>query len=307
MVQAGPLKSQPPVILVVGPTASGKSEWAEQWAGERNGEILNADSQQFYRGMDIGTGKVDSKKSALKHWFLDICEPGEFMTGMDFARQADDLIAALREEGKTPVVVGGTGLYVRCLFEGLDPLPSRDEGIRARLQAEMKEKGAGALHRRLSHIDPVLGAKIHPHDPSRIIRFLEIHEITGRPPSEILSGKRPETLRYPTHTYWFHPSREKLRERIALRVQAMIASGWVEEVRDLMGRGVDPRRIPNKPIGYADLADVVEGQMSLEKAREKITLRTQQYAKRQATFFRALLKHPAYQTGGSKLDYRAAF
>lgn len=295
-----------PLILIVGPTSSGKSGLAERLAASLRGEILNADSQQFYRGMDIGTGKADPTASAVRHWFLDVCEPGAFMTGMDFAREADAVIARLQGEGKTPIVVGGTGLYVRCLFEGLDPLPPRDENIRARLQNERAERGAKVLHQRLVKIDPELAAKIHPNDPSRIIRYLEVHELTGRKPSEILTGKRPETLRHPATTYWLQPTREELRGKIAARVEGMIAAGWLDEVRGLMKRGVDPRRLPNKPIGYADMADVAEGLVDMDQAREKITLRTQQYAKRQVTFFRGLLKHPAYEAGGSRL-YKDAF
>jgi tRNA dimethylallyltransferase len=278
----------------VGPTASGKSEFAERLAAEHGGEVLNADSQQFYRGMDVGTGKIDPARAKVRHWLLDICEPGEAMTGMEFARRADEIIGKLHQEGKVSVVVGGTGLYVRCLFEGLDDLPERNDGIRERLNKELADGGGAVLHHRLKEIDPQLAARIHPNDPARLVRFLEIWELTGKPPSRILSGRRPERLRYPARTFWLSPPRDRLREKIAERVKNMIRSGWLEEVRGLMARGLDPRFLSNKPIGYADLAEVAAGNLKLEAAEEKIVFKTRQYAKRQETFFRGLLSHPAY-------------
>ncbi len=303
MVQENPVNSDPELILVVGATASGKSPFAESLALERGGDILNADSQQFYRGMDIGTGKTDARASRIRHWLLDLCAPGEFMTAMEFARRADEIIGPLQVEGRVAIVVGGTGLYVRALLEGLDAsLPKRDPAIRERLQSELNEQGGEALHRRLAQVDPTTAARIHPNDPARLVRFLEIYELTGRSPSQILSGRRPEKLRYRTRTYWLFPPREILRERIASRVKEMIAAGWLEEVKNLMERGHDPRGLSNRPIGYADLADVVTGKQGLQEAVAKIILRTQQYAKRQDTFFRGLLKHAAYQSNESTLE-----
>ncbi len=302
MVQAGAVNLAPELLLVVGPTASGKSEFAEQLASERGGEVLNADSQQFYRGMDIGTGKVQPARMKVRHWLLDSCQPGEAMTGMEFARRADEIIGELHREGKVPVVVGGTGLYVRCLLEGLDSLPLRDEAIRARLREELAVEGPETLHRRLEQIDPNLAKKIHPHDPARLVRYLEVWELTGKPPSQILSGRRPDRLRYITQTIWLNPPRDPLRERIAIRVEEMLQQGWLEEVRGLMERGLDPRRLPNKPIGYVELARVVSGELELKDAQARIILKTRQYAKRQTTFFRGLLSHGGYQSHGSSLQ-----
>jgi len=290
------------LIVVVGPTGAGKSRFAEQLALERGGEIINADSQQFYRGLDIGTGKTDSLQSHVKHWLLDVCEPGEYMTATRFAAQADQIISQFKVETKLPVIAGGTGLYIRALLEGLDDLPSRDPIVRDRLQREWEEQGGIELHRRLATLDPVSAARIHPNDPSRLVRYLEIYEVSGQVPSSLQARKRPERLRYQTHLYYLQDDRERLRAKIADRVRAMLAAGWLEETRRLAEQGIDWREIPNKPIGYAELAEVLRGKSSLEAAEAKIVQKTQQYAKRQNTFFRGLIQVPAYSASGSKVS-----
>jgi tRNA dimethylallyltransferase len=290
------------IILVAGPTASGKSRFAQDLAPSCNGEILNADSQQFYRGLDIGTGKLPPHEQKVRHWLLDVCPPGGFMTAMDFARLADDRIAQLNREGKTPIVVGGTGLYLRALLEGLDPLPPRNPELRKKIQGEWAREGGEHLHERLRKIDPAAAVKISSQDPSRLIRYLEIHALTGKPPSSLMRRGRSGVLRYAVHSYWLSPTREELRERIQRRVQTMIEAGWLEEVRELLDSGQDPRGWENKPIGYADLAACVSGEISLEETVAKIVLKTRQYAKRQETFFRGLFKNPAYQNNGCRLS-----
>ncbi|MFO1463849.1 MAG: tRNA (adenosine(37)-N6)-dimethylallyltransferase MiaA [bacterium] len=295
------MSSTPAIVLVAGPTASGKSEFAESLSEHIGGEILNADSQQFYRGFDIGTGKVSPERRRAPHWLLDVCEPGARMTAMDFARRAGDLIAEISARGKVPILVGGTGLYFKALLEGLDELPPRDPALRASLQEEFLVKGGEFLHRRLAELDPLSAQGIHPQDPLRLVRYLEIALLTGRPPSALMRRHRPSELRYPTHSYWLRPDREVLKRRIAERVAAMLREGWLEEVRGLMQSGLDLDRIENRPIGYSELARVVEGRRELASVQAEIVRKTQQYAKRQETFFRGLFAHPAYRQGGSVL------
>jgi tRNA dimethylallyltransferase len=296
------MNSHPPILVVVGPTSSGKSDLAETLALERGGEILNADSQQFYRGFDIGTGKAPMSNRKIPHHLLDLCAPGEFITAGEFALKADAMVAELRETGRVPIVVGGTGLYLRSLLEGLDPLPPRDEALRRALGAILAEKGAEELHRQLERIDPVSAAKIHPRDPARLVRYLEIYHASGKPPSQLMKGRRPERLRYAAQTYWLCPPRDRLRPAIARRVREMFERGWVEEVQALLKRGIEPRSLPNKPIGYGEIAEALRHGGRLEKTMETIILRTQQYAKRQDTFFKGLLAHSAYRENGSTLE-----
>jgi len=290
------MKNLDPLYLVVGPTASGKSEFAQELALREGGEILNADSQQFYRGLDIGTAKLPAQERKVKHWLLDFCSPGEFMTAGAFAREAEEVIAQLRARDVNPVVAGGTGLYVRALVEGLDALPSRDEVIRKQLQEEFNREGGEALHRRLRTLDPASAAKIHPKDPARLIRYLEIFLVTGKTPSALMNAKRPEKLRFTLKTYWLKPERNSLRQKIEARVLRMMKMGWLQEVESLLKKGQDPRLWPNKPIGYSDLASVLRGEKTLEEALASITLKTQQYAKRQETFWRGFFRHPLYRS-----------
>ncbi|MCE9624432.1 MAG: tRNA (adenosine(37)-N6)-dimethylallyltransferase MiaA [Deltaproteobacteria bacterium] len=288
------MRPAPSIVVVAGATASGKSEFAENLALEIGGEILNADSQQFYKGFDIGTGKVPPGQRRSPHWLLDLCRPGERMTAMEFVRHAEAAIADVSARGRVPVLVGGTGLYLKALLEGLDEMPPRHPEIRAKLQEEAQVLGAPALHSRLQEIDPVSAAKISPQDPLRIIRYLEISMAAGRPASELMRGERPAELRFPTRTHWLRPERSVLAQRIAERVEAMFRAGWMEEVRLLQEQGFDPRVLENRPIGYVEVADALAGLRSVEDAKAEIIFRTRQYAKRQETFFRGMFSHPAY-------------
>jgi tRNA dimethylallyltransferase len=252
--------------------------------------------------MDIGTGKDDAKRSSIRHWLIDVCEPGEIMSAGRFARLAEETILRLQAEKKVPILVGGTGLYVRALLEGLDPLPERDEAVRGRLRRVFEEEGGPALHRRLREIDPEMAARVHPNDPARLIRFLEIHELSGRPPSQLFSKPMQAGLRFSTRTFWLRPEREMLRRKIADRVGNMLARGWVKEVEGLLRAGKDPRKLPNKPIGYAELTDVAEGRCALEEAQGRIVAKTRQYAKRQEIFFKGLLARPGFYQEGSSVQ-----
>lgn len=295
------MSQSPELLLVAGATATGKSALGIALAQAQGGEILNADSQQFYRGLDIGTGKVPAAERVVPHWLLDVCEPGATMTAMSFAEQAQTRITEMKGRSILPIIVGGTGLYLRALLEGLDPLPPRHPEIRERLNAEIKDKGSEALFLRLKEIDLASAEKISPNDSSRLIRYLEIAEVTGKAPSEILKKGRAAKLNYRVQTHWIQVPRPELRERIKTRVHEMMAQGWMEEVQGFMNKGHGPHHWENKPIGYLDLAKVCMGELKLEDAIKNIILRTQQYAKRQEIFFRGLFKNPAYQKSGSQI------
>jgi tRNA dimethylallyltransferase len=289
------------LILIIGPTASGKSEYAQRLALRCNGEIINYDSQQFYRGLNIGTGKLSPQERRVPHWLLDTLEPGSFMTAGEFTRQAEVILEEIFSRGKTPIFVGGTGLYVRSLLEGIDDLPPRDPEIRQRLERELSERGPQALHQRLIQIDPNQASRVSPADRLRIVRFLEIYEISGSPPSQLLQKGRAVRLRYPTQTHWLFPTRDILREKIAQRVGQMFVRGWPEEVQGFLNRGEDPREWENKPIGYAELAQVLIEKNEPASLIPMIIQKTRAYAKRQETFFRGLLGNPAYKNFGSSL------
>jgi len=293
------------LVLVVGPTASGKSEYAQVLALRIGGEIINADSQQFFQGLDIGTGKPPLQEQKVPHWLFDVCPPGRPMNAMDFADRADDLIAKIIRSGKIPFVVGGTGLYLRALLEGLDKLPSRDPKVRQKLEKILEEGGPSLLHDRLRQVDPKSAENINPNDRSRLVRYLEIYELSGRPPSQLLKQGRPEKLRYQVQTHWLNPPREWTRQNIRQRVGKMLTSGWVEEVRQLMKKGADPRDWENKPIGYSDLAGFILGRGTMTFVQENIVQKTCQYAKRQSTFFRGLFKNPAYVSQGNTLNIKS--
>lgn len=295
------MNSRPRVLLVAGPTASGKSDFAQKLALEQGGEIINADSQQFFRGLEIGTGKVPPQQRKVRHWFLDLCEVGQAMTAMDFVKRADLLIGKLSQEGKVPIVVGGTGLYLRALFEGLDRLPPRDPKVRNKLEAQIQEQGTEFLHHRLQEVDPESARRISPKDPQRLVRYLEIFHLTGEAPSKLQKQGRPDRLRFCTQTYWLRPDRPWLRNRIKMRVEQMMAAGWVREVEDLLKQQLDPRHWEHRPIGYAELAEACSEGQDLQEVTQEIIRKTQQYAKRQETFFRGQFRGSAYQSHGSQI------
>lgn len=282
------------ILVVTGATASGKSDFAQELALKCRGEIINVDSQQFYRGFDIGTGKLKPQEQKVPHWFLDLCLPGEKMTAVDFASRADELIKKLVKKNKTPILVGGTGLYLKGLLEGFDPLPPRDEAIRCELRRRYQNEGGEVLHKDLQVVDAISAAKISQNDPIRLIRYLEIYKITGQAPSSLMKKKRPDTLRYQCRSYWLKPARKLLREKMALRVREMIQQGWLQEVESLLQRGIAFDAIENKAIGYEELSQVLAGKIGLEAAILAIIQKTQQYAKRQETFLRGLFENNAY-------------
>lgn len=278
----------PPVLVLTGATASGKSQLALEIAREWPVEIISADSAQVYRGMDIGTAKPDAAtRAAVVHHLIDCCDPAEIYSAARFAEDARRRIAEVRARDRIPLVVGGTLLYLRALLEGLSDLPSADPALRQQLQDEAAAHGAAALHARLAKVDPVTAARLHPNDLQRIQRALEIHALTRSPASELQSGGQGglpgAVLRYCVEA----SDRARLHERIEQRFQQMMACGLLEEVRALHQRSDLHLGLPSiRCVGYRQLWGVLEGQYPLAEGIERGIAATRQLAKRQLTWLR---------------------
>lgn len=274
-----------PLIAVVGPTGAGKSDLALRIAQERGGEVVNFDSVQMYRGFDIGSAKVPvEERRGIPHHLIDVADPADEMTAGEFARLARAVLEDIRQRGKLPVLVGGTGFYLRALLMGLSPAPERDEGLRERLSGL---RNAGALHRFLRRFDPAAAARIHPNDRQKLIRAVEMSMLAQRPASAVQAENRTGLSGYRTLLIGLTPAREALRERLNRRSEWMFAHGLVEETRGLMAAGVPSGAKPMLSLGYKQAAAVIEERMSVAEAVVECQARTRQYAKRQLTWFRA--------------------
>ena len=271
-----------PVIAVVGPTGSGKSDLAVSLALELDGEVINADSMQFYRGMDIGTAKITrAERRGVPHHLLDILDVTEEASVSDFQEQARALIADIHARGKRAILAGGSGLYVRAALDVLE-FPGTDPAIRRRLEAELETGGAAPLRARLESVDPVSAGRLG--DARRIIRALEVYELTGRPFSSFMPTR--EYVR-PAVQIGLEVDRGQLRERLALRVHTMVDSGLVEEIRTLDAAGLRLGRTAPRALGYAQFLKVLDGDSDAAQAAEETIVATRQFARRQLTWFRA--------------------
>jgi tRNA dimethylallyltransferase len=278
-----------PVIAIVGPTATGKTDTAIHLAMALNGEIISADSMAVYRGMDIGTAKPNAKdREAVPFYLLDAADPDEPFSAARFKTLAEEALAVIRERGHQPLVVGGTGLYVRVLLDdfGLTQTPA-NPALRARLNAEAQEQGTPVLHARLAEADPQAAERIHPNDRVRIVRALEVLELTGIPISvqqaEDAARRRPRLSR----KFGLTLPRDALYWRIDRRVDAMIAAGLEEEVRRLLARGFSPTLTSLQSLGYKEMVAYLQGECDFQTAVEAIKQNTRRFAKRQMTWFRA--------------------
>jgi tRNA dimethylallyltransferase len=280
-----------PIITIVGPTASGKSDLAISLAQEFNGEIVNYDSVQVFRGFDIGSAKPSAaERDLVPHHMIDICEPADLFTAGDYQREARAALADIRQRGNVPILVGGTGLYLRALTEGLFAGPTRSAYWRARLEGLAETRGREYLHRLLQRLDPEAAARIAARDKPKLIRALEVRLETGKPLSEHLKKKPRNPLEgFQIATIGVDPPRDECYRRIDLRVQRMFEAGLVDEVRRLLERGVPRDAKPFGAIGYrqvvADL-DNVDSQPSWGDTMQLIQRDTRRYAKRQLTWFR---------------------
>ncbi len=277
------------IIVVAGPTASGKTALGIELALQYNGEIVSADSMQVYRGMDIGTAKATAEERAqVPHHMLDVAEPWEDYSVARYVSQAEDCCRDIISRGKLPVIVGGTGLYIDSLISGRDfAAVDSDLGLRERLGREYDELGGEELHRRLASIDPERAAKLPPSDKRRIVRALEIYELTGMTITEHDEYTRSLPPRFeaaPVHLGF--KDRSLLYERIDRRVDIMVEQGLFKEVEGLLGRGLSPDCTAMQAIGYKEAAQAILGDMIPQEAVALIKLRSRRYAKRQLTWFK---------------------
>lgn len=272
----------PPVIAVVGPTGSGKSDLAVSLALELDGEVINADALQFYRGMDIGTAKITlPERRGVPHHLLDILDVTQEASVSDFQHQARQLIDAIHARGKRAILAGGSGLYVRAALDVLD-FPGTDPQLRQQLEAELAASGSAAMLARLQAVDPVSAGRVS--DDRRIIRALEVQQLTGRPFSSFMP--RREYVR-PAVQVGLGVDREVLRERLAVRVHAMVDRGLLAEVRRLDAQGLRRGKTASRALGYSQFLQVIDGHASIAEAAEGTIVATRQFARRQLTWFRA--------------------
>jgi tRNA dimethylallyltransferase len=276
-----------PLIAVVGPTASGKSALALRLALRHRGEIVSCDSLSVYRGFDIGSAKPTAEeRERVRHHLVDVVDPGDGFSAADYARRARRALREITDRGRLPIVAGGTGLYLKALLQGLFAGPSRDPALRARLEAIATRFGDTRLHRLLLRVDPAAASRIPANDRVRVVRALEVFARTGKPLSE-LHGRGAEALRgYTVLVVGLRPGRAALRAAVERRTDRMIASGLVDEVRALLGRGYPAELRPLQAIGYRQAVRVVRGEATLEEARRDIVQATLRFAKRQMTWFR---------------------
>jgi len=274
-------------VMILGPTASGKSELALGMAQSLGGEIINADAMQVYRGLDIGTGKIPAKdRLRIPHHLLDVLEPGAVFSAGEFRRRTLACIDEIRSRGKRPILVGGTGFYLRALAKSLAPIAPVPGSVRESLNTLMRRRGTRVMHRMLEVLDPPAALKIAPSDRQRIERALEVMLASGRRFSSQQEGEMTGGDRLLFLKIGLNLPRPVLWKRIEERVGRMVAEGWLEEVGSLLAQGVSPEAHAMKSIGYREMAQVVEGLATLETATELIITRTRQFAKRQMTWFR---------------------
>jgi len=279
-----------PAVLLMGPTASGKSGLAMRLSQELPVEIISVDSAQVYRGMDIGTAKPDAaEQAAVQHHLIDILDPCEAYSAARFVDDAVRLIAEIRSRGNLPLLVGGTMLYFRALRFGLSDLPSADPALRARIEAEARQHGWPVMHARLQQLDPATAQRLHPNDQQRIQRALEIVSLSGAPVGAALaqsvrSGASIDLLPLALNP----PSRAVLHARIEQRFGTMMDRGFLDEVRVLFQRGDLGPELPSiRSVGYRQLWAYLEGQFALDEAVDRAIAATRQFAKRQITWLRS--------------------
>lgn len=276
------------LLVVVGPTASGKTELSVRLAERDHGEIISADSVQVYRHFEIGTGKPSADELArARHHLIDVVEPHEPMDAARFAELARGVIADVRARGRRPIVCGGTYLWVRALVYGLAPAPPADPELRRRYEDWAAREGRGALHAELQKRDPEAAARLAPNDFVRVSRALEVFELTGLPLSRWQAEHGFRTAHYQARLVGVHRAKEELDERIAARVRAMFAAGWLDEVRDLLARGYADARAMSA-VGYKQVAAAVQSPSGFDQAELELQIvrATRIFARRQRTWLR---------------------
>jgi tRNA dimethylallyltransferase len=272
------------LIVICGATATGKSDLAVALAEKIGGEIMNADSMQLYKGMDIGTAKLSmEERKGIRHHLIDVLSVREEASVAQYQIDARNLIDQLREKSIPAIVVGGTGLYIKAILDDLN-FPNTDPEVREKIARQAEELGVDVMHERLARLDPAAAAAIPKENVRRVVRALEVIELTGRPYTANLP--RVGSTRYPdARQFGLVMERETLHERIDLRVEKMWDKGLVREVRDLMGDGLLEGRTAQAALGYAQIIKFAQGEMTEEEAKEETKRATRHYARRQETWF----------------------
>ena len=271
-----------PLVAVVGPTGTGKSDLGIALSHELGGEVINADALQLYRGMDIGTAKLPpEERDGVPHHLLDVLDIHEEASVAAFQRDARRCAEQIRERGRVPVLVGGSGLYVRAAMDAID-FPGTDPVIRARREDQLRRDGRAVLLRELARVDPESAARVK--DDRRLVRALEVHDLTGRPFTSFMPQRRYVR---PTVQIGLAMDRDELNDRLARRVDLMLERGWLDEVRALAARGLRESPTAGRALGYPQLLAVLDGTMTLAQAREDTVAATRRFTKRQRTWFRA--------------------
>ena len=271
-----------PLVAVVGPTGTGKSDLGIALSHELGGEVINADALQLYRGMDIGTAKLPpEERDGVPHHLLDVLDIHEEASVAAFQRDARRCAEQIRERGRVPVLVGGSGLYVRAALDAID-FPGTDPVIRARREDQLRRDGRAVLLRELARVDPESAARVK--DDRRLVRALEVHDLTGRPFTSFMPQRRYVR---PTVQIGLAMDRDELNDRLARRVDLMLERGWLDEVRALAARGLRESPTAGRALGYPQLLAVLAGTMTLAEAREDTVAATRRFTKRQRTWFRA--------------------
>lgn len=276
-----------PLLVLCGPTGSGKTALAVRLAETWPVEVISADSRQVFRGMDIGTAKATPEERAcVPHHLIDLVDPDQDFSAADFAERGRDAVAQIVARGHRPLLVGGTGFYIRALTQGLLDAPAGDAALRQELHAFAEAQGPQALWRRLQTVDPEAAAQIHPNNLVRVVRALEVFSLTGKPISQLQAQHGFDDRPYALLKIAVMPPREELFRRIDQRVEAMVAAGLFEETAELLRRGYGSELKSMRTLGYQEAAACLRGEISCERAVEMIQLHTRQFAKRQLTWFR---------------------
>lgn len=278
----------PKILVIVGPTASGKTRMAVELAQRHNGEVISADSMQIYRTMDIGTAKPTKEEmGGIPHHMIDVADPEEDFSVARYVEMAARCVDDVLERGKLPIVAGGTGLYIDSLLSGRTFAPfSPDSALRGELERELEEKGGQAMLEALAQVDPEAAQRLHPNDHKRIIRALEVYRSTGKTITQHNRETQAIPPRYNALTIGLaFQDRQAMWRRIDQRVDEMVAAGLEDEVRRLLTSGISPKCTAMQAIGYKEFTQALSGEMTWQEAADVVKLRSRQYAKRQLTWF----------------------
>ncbi len=276
-----------PLIVVLGPTGSGKSDLALVLAERLNGEVISCDSIQVYRGLDVGSAKLTpEQRKRIPHHLIDVIHTDGELTAGAYSRMARQALSGIKARDKVPVIAGGTGFYLRALLDGLSPAPGRDKELRSRL-SEAARRRPGALHRLLRRRDPQLAARIHANDHQKLIRAIELAAIAGQPASKVQSEPREALGGFSVLKLGLAPERAELYRKLNERSAVMFRSGLLEETRALLDAGFSPVCKALQSLGYKQAVQVLRGELTAEAAIRECQTKTRQYAKRQMTWFRS--------------------